>query len=212
MTEPLADFLARGEGPTLEFKRRLDAPGKISKTLAAFANTAGGTLVVGVNDDGTLRGVANETTQTELLDEAARFWVEPPLALRYETVYAAGRKILLARVPESEEKPHRAKNQRGTWEWYVRVGAESVPAGKQMATWLERGTETDAKLLESPNVKQLFRYLRQHGRVTPKQFAKLVNRSEQFAEKLLRELARQGVLLFLETQSPKTYALRGEGV
>lgn len=211
MKESLADLLARGEGPTLEFKRRLDAPGKISKTLAAFANTAGGTLVVGVNDDGTLRGVANEAAQTDLLDEAARFWVEPPVPLRYETVYAGARKLLLAHVAESAEKPHRAKNAKGVWELYVRVGAESVPAGKQMATWLERGTDVDAQLLESPNVQRLFRYLRQHGRVTPKQFAKLVNRSEAFADKLLRELARQGVLLFLEMQSPKSYALRGNG-
>jgi predicted HTH transcriptional regulator len=209
MSTALAERLAGGEGPTLEFKRRLDSSAQIAKTLAAFANTAGGTLAVGVNDDGSLRGVPNEAAQTALLDEAAQFWVEPPLVLRYETVYSAGRKILLAHVAESPDKPHRAKNRRGTWEWYVRVGAESVPAGKQMAAWLERGTEVDAALLESPPVRQLFRYLRQHGRITPKQLAKLVNRSEQFAEKLLRDLARQGVLLLLENQSPKSYARRG---
>jgi predicted HTH transcriptional regulator len=38
------------EGKTLEFKRDLSSPDGVLKTMVAFANTAGGTLLVGVED------------------------------------------------------------------------------------------------------------------------------------------------------------------
>ncbi len=46
----LKEILARHEGKTLEFKRDLSSPGPIIKTIVAFANTAGGDLVIGVDD------------------------------------------------------------------------------------------------------------------------------------------------------------------
>ena len=45
------DLLASPEGKTLEFKRNLSSPKPVLRTLVAFANTAGGTLVVGRTDD-----------------------------------------------------------------------------------------------------------------------------------------------------------------
>lgn len=47
------------EGKTLEFKRDLSSPTKPLRTTVAFANSAGGRLVVGVDDDGTVVGVAD---------------------------------------------------------------------------------------------------------------------------------------------------------
>ena len=46
----LLDILTRAEGKTLEFKRDLSSPEGVLKSLVAFANTAGGTLLVGVED------------------------------------------------------------------------------------------------------------------------------------------------------------------
>jgi len=44
----LLTLLTRPEGKTLEFKRDLSSPDRVIRTLVAFANTAGGTLLVGV--------------------------------------------------------------------------------------------------------------------------------------------------------------------
>ena len=44
-------LLTSPEGKTLEFKRDLSSPRPMLKTLLAFANTAGGRLIVGVADD-----------------------------------------------------------------------------------------------------------------------------------------------------------------
>ena len=53
------DILKRQEGKTLEFKRDLSSVAGVMKTIVAFANTAGGTLIVGVEDrTRSVRGVA----------------------------------------------------------------------------------------------------------------------------------------------------------
>ena len=204
----LPSLLARREGTTLEFKRTVESPGRIAKTLAAFANTAGGTLVVGVDDDRTVRGVASEKDEVQKLESASDFWVDPPLLLRYEAVDVDERRVLIFRVEESSEKPHKARNERGEWEIYVRARDKSVPASKRMGHLLQKATESDANLLASPNVKTLLQALQKNDRITARQLAKLINVSEYRATKLLRDLTRQGVLLFLEKQSPKSYALR----
>ena len=46
----LVELLKRPEGKTLEFKRDLSTPEGALRTIVAFANTAGGTLVLGVED------------------------------------------------------------------------------------------------------------------------------------------------------------------
>ena len=46
----LVELLKRTEGKTLEFKRDLSSPEDILKCLVAFANTAGGIVVIGVDD------------------------------------------------------------------------------------------------------------------------------------------------------------------
>ncbi len=53
----LALLLAQSEGRTLEFKRDLSSLRSVLTTLVAFANTAGGTLIIGREDGGRLCGI-----------------------------------------------------------------------------------------------------------------------------------------------------------
>ena len=46
----LVELLRRPEGKTLEFKRDLSSPEGVLRTIVAFANTAGGVVLVGVED------------------------------------------------------------------------------------------------------------------------------------------------------------------
>jgi predicted HTH transcriptional regulator len=64
----LVELLKRPEGKALEFKRELSAPEGALKTIIAFANTAGGTLLVGVEDrSGHVRGVSDPLDLEERL-------------------------------------------------------------------------------------------------------------------------------------------------
>jgi ATP-dependent DNA helicase RecG len=56
----LLDLLKCPEGKTLEFKRDFSSPDGALKTIVAFANTAGGSLLIGVEDRSrNVRGVAD---------------------------------------------------------------------------------------------------------------------------------------------------------
>ncbi|MFP4390818.1 MAG: helix-turn-helix domain-containing protein, partial [Desulfococcaceae bacterium] len=57
MSAFIQDILHRPEGKTLEFKRDFSSPKPVLKTLVAFANSAGGFLVLGVDDDRRIVGV-----------------------------------------------------------------------------------------------------------------------------------------------------------
>src|SRR5277367_6336842 len=53
----LQRLVAEGEGHQLEFKRKASHPEKIVREMIAFANTEGGTILIGVDDNGSLAGV-----------------------------------------------------------------------------------------------------------------------------------------------------------
>src|ERR1700688_203746 len=64
-------LINQGEGATIEFKQSLEADARtgakdpkaldgVLKTIAAFLNTEGGTLLIGVSDDGKVRGLGQD--------------------------------------------------------------------------------------------------------------------------------------------------------
>ena len=55
MQRTIDQLLRQPEGRTLEFKRAEADPGKVVKSICAFANTAGGHVVIGVGDDREVR-------------------------------------------------------------------------------------------------------------------------------------------------------------
>jgi ATP-dependent DNA helicase RecG len=112
----LRALLARGEGQFIEFKslwdrsagaeRPLDrrrARDLTAESLAAFANADGGTLVLGVEDDGapTGHGYPEEALQHLLLVGERR--LRPPLRVSTQRIVLEGRELLLFEVPNSPE-------------------------------------------------------------------------------------------------------------
>ena len=56
----LLEEILQGESKTLEFKVELPKGDQLAKTIVAFANTSGGKLVIGVNDDRELLGLKGQ--------------------------------------------------------------------------------------------------------------------------------------------------------
>jgi ATP-dependent DNA helicase RecG len=74
----ILELLKTPEGKTLEFKRDLSSHRGITHTIIAFANTAGGTLVIGVEDKSHhIIGVPNPLLLEEKITNLINDSIEP---------------------------------------------------------------------------------------------------------------------------------------
>ena len=86
----LIEILKRPEGKTLEFKRELSAPHRVLKTVVAFANTAGGTLLIGVEDRTRhVRGIGEPLDVEERLANLMSDGIAPSRSPRFVRCHAA---------------------------------------------------------------------------------------------------------------------------
>lgn len=208
-TATLEERIASGESNTLEFKSAIDSAIKIAKTLVAFANTRGGTLLIGISDDRRVSGVHSESEEISKIEEASDHYCQPPLTVAYEKVTLDQKTVLVVTIPESDEKPHAVHNGRQKPVIYVRINDKSVPTsrwtGKQLT---QSAAELDKTLLQSPPVKTLLTYLRTNEYIVPKRYAKLINISERRATKLLMDLVAQQLLMPVERDKMVVYTLK----
>lgn len=125
----LVELLKRHEGKTLEFKRDLSSPEGILKTLVAFANTAGGTIVIGVEDGSkNVRGVPDVLASEEKLANLVSDLIRPRLIPDIEVVPWRNLNVLAVQVYPSNTRPHyleRLGPQDGV---FVRVGSTNRKA------------------------------------------------------------------------------------
>jgi len=120
-------MIANGEGQTVEFKRDISQRSDTAGELIAFANTSGGTMLVGVNDDGQIVGVADPDATMTALANISRDNSRPSLYPVIERVEVNGMTIIAVRVDKRAGPPY--ENNSG--QCYVRVGAAKQLASPQ---------------------------------------------------------------------------------
>jgi Putative DNA-binding domain len=128
-----------GEGPFVEFKSRLPDGGpktdRMFRTIAAFANGAGGTVVLGVDrDELTVVGLGQEvevTKERDRVGQLIRTRVPPTPEFMVNPYQVDGRDVLFVEVSPGPARPYGVildLNQRDTPQFYVRRGASTYPA------------------------------------------------------------------------------------
>ncbi len=89
----LIEILKRSEGKTLEFRRDLSSPDTALKAIVAFANTAGGTLLIGVEDKTRhVRGVSDPLELEERVANLISDRITPRLVRRSRSCPGGGRR------------------------------------------------------------------------------------------------------------------------
>src|ERR1700743_3851207 len=127
-----------GEGVTLDFKKTITSCEKIARTMVSFANNKGGRLLIGVADDGTIKGVKSEDEERYMITRAAHLYSRPALEPEVEEIYTDDKLVLVVNMPASTLKPHYALAEDGKWWVYVRIKDKSVLASKVMVDVLKR--------------------------------------------------------------------------
>ncbi len=135
----LVEILKRAEGKTLEFKRELSSPEGAIKTIVAFANTAGGILLVGVEDSSRhVRGVREPLDLEERLANWISDLIEPRLVPEIEILPWRRTQVLAVQVYPSQSRPHYLKREGPADGVYVRVGSTNRRADPQLIAELHR--------------------------------------------------------------------------
>lgn len=169
----LKKLVAEGEGLHLEFKRKAAYPEKIVRELIAFANTEGGTLLVGVDDDGTIPGVKYPEEEIHVILEALTKTCRP-LIVHQESVLSISdnRSVVRFDVSPSPKRPHYLlhDHQRET---FVRVADMSIKASAEMQEILKRSRrKRDMHFSFGDAEKKLMEYLDVHTNITLNQYMK----------------------------------------
>lgn len=118
------------ECSTYDFKRELDRKKKNSwlKSVSAFANTNGGSLYFGVDNDGQTIGLTDAQSDTEFISEAINAYLDPIPIFSINPQKGENGKIFLdLNVPAGKLTPYYV-NTDGRKMAYVRSGNESIPA------------------------------------------------------------------------------------
>lgn len=214
----LRELIAGGESLTVEFKRKFTSEAKIAKELIAFANSKGGYLLVGVDDDKTIVGVRSEKEEISQVEVVCRYYIDPPLEPEIEIVNIEYKDVVVVRVVESDEKPHRmtvdvhGKNLEKLHERpvFVREGAAALQASKEVIKVLEASNDdTEVTLSIGKHEKRLFEYLEMTNKITAKEFAAIANISERRAVRLLIRLVRIGLVRLYSHEKVDYYTLVG---
>ena len=135
----LTDLLKLQEGKTLEFKRDLSTPEGALRTIVAFANTAGGTVLVGVEDKSRrIRGVGNPLDLEERLANLISDLITPRLVPEIEVLTWRRTQVLAVQVYPSPNRPHYLKREGPEGGVYVRVGSTNRRADRELINELRR--------------------------------------------------------------------------
>ena len=131
--------LKRPEGKTLEFKRDLSSPGAALRTITAFANTTGGTLLIGVEDvTRYVRGVSAALDLEERLANLISDRIAPRLVPGLELLPWRDTHVLGVEVHPSPIRPHFIRREGPERGVYVRVGSTNRRADRELIEELRR--------------------------------------------------------------------------
>jgi len=216
----LPELVAGGENEQTEFKRLVHSPSKIAKPITAFANSTGGVILIGVDDDRRIVGIHSEKETLEIIHEAFRFHIDPEPEIDIYVEEFKRRLVLMVFVPESPDKPHyhierttdpRTRIPVTEKRVYTREGSRNRSLCDDRIA-LMQSKKNPLKLSFGAGEKQLFGYLREHRQITAEGYAEIAGISLRKAREILIALVRSGAIVLLSEGKRSYYALTAQAM
>ena len=130
----LLRLIRGGEDTYLELKVKLSNSERIMQGIVALANTDGGTIIFGVNDQLRIEGVSNPEWVQQELARICREDIVPPILPILETIAFDSGKRIVALDIDGKRRPYRTRDGR----FYLRFGAEKREvAREELSLWLD---------------------------------------------------------------------------
>lgn len=190
-------LIASGEGQHVEFKKKANHPEKIIKEVVAFANSSGGHLFVGVDDNGTISGLKYPEDDEFVLTKAIKELCKPMIRFEVECLkIKEDVEILHYHILEGDKKPYFAfldpKHRYG--KSFFRVKDHSIQASYELRQILKRASRHANPITFEERTRELFKYFETHDGITLSEYSELSGLNKKLASNKLIDLALSGAL------------------
>ena len=141
-----------GEATAYDKKERLEVskPKSWLKSVSAFANGNGGTLIFGISNEDRIVGLADAESNSEVISECVKTKLDPVPDIRIEFKEIDGKKLILLHVKAGSETPYYYIGDKQRLA-YIRIGNESVVADRlQLKALVLKGSGRTYDALPSP--------------------------------------------------------------
>jgi len=208
MSEHIYNLIKQGEHQTLDFKHSITDSKKIARSLAAFANTDGGRLLVGVRDNGSIAGVKSDE-EFYMVQAAADMYCKPGIKFETKVCTIEGKTVLEIIIPKVDEKQLiAAPNKDGISRVYIRVNDQNFIVNNiYLKVWNKKKYGKGVLIRYNDEERVLFEYLEQHREITLNTYKKISGLSKFKAERILINLIVLDLLEIVFTENQTFYKL-----
>ena len=137
----IKEIVKNGENKTIEFKEIIPNSKKISQTAVAFANGAGGKILIGITDDRKIVGIDEKQDIFRIIDDLNTIIYDscyPNINADIYTENKDNKTILVIEVFPGNLKPYYIKSMGKENGVYIRIGASNRKASYENILELER--------------------------------------------------------------------------
>ncbi len=207
MPSYIQKLIKEGEHQQLDFKFEVSDSKKIARTLAAFANTDGGRLLIGVKDNGTITGVRSDE-EFYMMEAGANLYCKPPVAFELHEWDENGKNVLEIIVPKSD-RVHSAPDKDGVFRAYIRVEDQNFMAnGVLLKVWNKRKNEKGVKISFTHTERSLISFLEEHSKITLSAFKKYSGLNIKRCEHILADFIVLDIIKINFSEAGVYYTLK----
>lgn len=203
----IQDWIAEGEHQQQDFKFCISDSKKIARSLAAFANTDGGRLLIGVKDNGKIAGIRSDE-EFYMIEAASKLYTKPVVPIEINVWEVSKKTILEVKVEPSKNRPHKAPNENGDYMMYIRKKDENILGNRIISrVWKYRGIKFTSQTKFTEKERLLLQKLNELGEFSLNKFLKLAELPKFKGEQLLVQLISWNIIEMIHSQNKWLYRL-----
>ncbi|NJN41995.1 MAG: ATP-binding protein [Flammeovirgaceae bacterium] len=203
----LKKVIAVGEGIHTEFKRKISDPLSVISEMIALANTKGGHVMIGVDDDRSLVGIKYPEEDIYQIDTLVKAHCKPALDFTTTSIKISEKKsVLILTIEKSNKRPHfLLQGEKKTT--FVRSDDMTVKASREMKEILRREkSRKDIRFSWGEFETLLMQYLEDHPYITLNEFQKISGLGRFSVSRKLILLVLANVLKVTPTERGDIYS------
>ena len=204
----LKKLISQGENSQLDFKYLISDSKKIAKTISAFANTKGGILLLGVKDNGSIKGVKSEE-EIYMIEAAISLYCKPKVEYFFRNLISNNKIVVEVTINVAYKKPIYALDNNNNWIAYYRLNDKNIILPKVIKKiWELDKRQIPLTIKYTKLEKWLLTFLSKKEFITISQLAELTNITYKEAEECLAKLSHAKIIDYYCTMEDVYFKIR----